>query len=224
MKKPDQDQLVAYLYGETDESTANAITEHLDTCVEDRSQVERWRATMNLLDTWELDDPGQKRRRYFPRLTPFLKVAAVITAVASLGFVLGQQFGKSPEVAKNEETPQALEAAVVERVALALEQERAALLEHRRDIEAKLLMASASVTHRQVQGYVHEALRHLKETDVRNETLAMFLPPEEQAAYQEKRRTMGDVAEGVNRETARQQAFMEQIIARAKARAKAPAH
>ncbi|MGY8688925.1 MAG: hypothetical protein ACKVHP_14475, partial [Verrucomicrobiales bacterium] len=56
---------------------------------------------------------------------------------------------------------------------------------------------------------------------VRNETLAMFLPPQEQQAYQNKREALEKVAEGVAKEGQRREEFTQQIIQRAQTRASA---
>ena len=78
MSSPKPDDLIAYLYDEADDVTRDAVDERLDRCGKTRDQLEEWRSTMALLDTWVVEDRPAARRTPWPRLTPALRMAAAI--------------------------------------------------------------------------------------------------------------------------------------------------
>lgn len=206
MKPTNPDDLVDYLYNETDESTRQQIEERLEQCEDTRTKLEEWRATMSMLDQWELVDKVAPKPSFGQRLTPLLKIAAVIALLIGSGVWIGQQWQES-------ETP-----AVV-----AIEPEpvpaQPQIAFNPQEIEADIIQASAAMTHRQVQEHLQKALEKLSANEARNATLAVFLPPEEQRSLQERSMALQSVATKVARESERREAFTQQIIARARERA-----
>lgn len=224
MKPPKTDDLIAYLYDEADDPTREAVDLHLEKCDRTRGQVDDWRATMDLLDKWVVESPAKTRHHAFaPRAIRVLGMAAMLVLLLSLGIFIGQQgISSSSTAGLNAASPAAaspdpaeIEALVEQRLA----EERAQWAIHHQEIERKLILASAAMTHRQVQEHVDQALQHLEENAVRNETLALFLPPGEQQAYQRKRQALEELASGVARESQRHEKFTQQIIERARTRA-----
>ncbi len=223
MNSPKPDDLIAYLYDEADDVTRDAVDQRLDRCDKTRDQLENWRSTMALLDTWVVEERPGRQRAPWPRLTPVLKMAASIAVLLGLGILIGSQWNTASSPAdlvadSQNESPEATEAMIEARVTQRLAEERAALADRHEEIARNLILASGAMTHRQVQNYVGQALEHLETNAVRNETLALFLPPEEQAAYQRKRSALKAVAESVEREGQRRERFTQQIIERARAR------
>lgn len=229
MKAPKPDDLIAYLYDEVDEPTREAVDEHLDRCDETRDQLDRWRSTMHALDHWVVEEPASTACYSWWRLkaAPVLRLAAVITALLGLGFILGAQWRKldSPDLQLAETDPKTSpteqwlsEKEIESRVAERLAEERLAMAEQHDEIAKNLILASGSMTHRQVQNYVGQALQHLETHGLRNQTLSMFLPPDEQEAYQRKSAALKSLATRVDRESQRQEQFTRQIIERARAR------
>jgi hypothetical protein len=186
--------------------------------------LEDWRATLDRLDTWEVETPASAfAPSWTDRAAPLLRVAAMGVLFLGLGFLAGKQMGSSPAPLALTTSPPPMnasqetanvEALVTQQVDATLAQWR----EQQAEIERKLILASGAMTHRQVQTYVGEALEKLESNGPRNEALALFLPPEEQVAYQEKKAALKSVATQVSRETERTARFTQQIIERARAR------
>ena len=205
MKASKPDELIDYLYDEVDDATREAVEVRLEQCEESRSQVAEWRATMARLDEWEIEDKAAPAPTFGQRLTPVLKVAAVVAVLVGSGVWIGQQLNGPGEQAVS------IAATPVESVSNEPKLLAGAIEDH-------LIKASGAMTHRQVQAHLQEALKYLESNAVRNETLAVFLPPKEQVAYQEKTKALQTMAEGVARESSRREDFTNQIIARAKER------
>lgn len=234
MKTPNSDDLIAYLYDEADDPTREAVARHLDRCDETRSQLENWRSTMELLDSWAVDEPRSRSMSIFlHRATPLLKLAAIIVILLGLGFAAGHRWPSTGESrlamnAPNTDPAGAMSLSTEATTTSEIDVERlveqrleARLVEWRAqqaEIERNLILASGAVIHRQIQAYVGEALERLKANAARNEALALFLPAEEQMAYQEKRAKWESTATEVARETHRTDQFTRQIIERARAR------
>ena len=213
MNHPKPDDLLAYLYDEADDHTREAVDERLRTCDQTRLQLENWRATMSLLDQWEVQAGLPPRRTLWPRIAPVLQAAAAIALLLGFGALIGRQW--TPPDTSRDISAAAVEARVQER----LSEERAKWAAIQEEIEKNLILASGGMTHRHVQDYLGRALKHLQTHAVRNETLAMFLPPEERQAYEEERTALTSVAAGIARENQRRELFTKQIIDRARARA-----
>ena len=205
MKAPNPDELIDYLYDEVDGATRQAMEQRLGQCGEARAQVAEWRATMARLDEWKIEDHAVPEPTLGQRLSPVLKIAAVIAVLLGSGVWIGQQMRGSSKELVDSTPPEPLVAA--------------APVIQASEVEKHIIMASGAMTHRQVQAHLQEALKHLESNAVRNETLAVFLPPKEQVAYQEGTQALQTVAEGVVRESNRREDFTKQIIARARARA-----
>ena len=209
---PEPDDLIDYLYGDAADTTRAAVDRQLDQCEETRSQVAEWKATMALLDTWEVEAPGAPEVSVWQQATPLLKVAAAVAVLLGAGVWIGTQMQSG--IQENSQTlastpdPGEVELAATPTI------------DHE-DVEKHLIMASGAMTHRQVQEHLQSALQELRKNDQRNEALAMFLPPSEQVSYNEGRQAIETVAKDVVRETQRHEDFTSQIIARARARAAA---
>ena len=205
MKAPKPDELIDYLYDEVGGATRQAMEQRLGHCGEARAQVEEWRATMARLDEWKIEEYALPKPTLGRRLSPLLKVAAVVAVLLGSGVWIGQQMrGSSKELVAS--TPIEPSVAAVPVIQAS-------------EVEKHIIMASGAMTHRQVQAHLQEALKHLEFNAARNETLAVFLPPKEQVAYQEGTQALQTVAEGVARESVRREDFTKQIIARARVRA-----
>jgi hypothetical protein len=222
MTVPDQDQLLAYVYEETDAAETKAIEQHLRVCEEDRAQVKEWRSTMSLLDTWILEEAPADPVSVFPGMVKVAKMVALLAVLIGMGVMLGLQWQQPSATIVTSDL--AVQDMVAAQVQSQVTEQRLKLIAQQQQIEEQLLMASASQTHQKIQGYVRQALDHLDHHEMRNEMLAMLLPAEEQAAYEAKRDGLQTVATAVERETARQQQYMQQIIARARERAISKAH
>lgn len=200
MKPTKPEDLVDYLYDEADEP----IRQQVEQCEETQAKLSEWKATMGMLDKWELEDKAAPKPSLGQRLPPLLKVAAVIAILLGAGVWLGQQWrDEAPMVTTKEPKPE------VAPVQIAINAE---------EIEEQIIMASAAMTHRQVQEHLQNALDQLKANEQRNTTLAVFLPPEEQRSFEEGSAALQSIAAKVARESERREDFTEQIIARARAR------
>ena len=54
MPHPTEEELVAYLYGEVDETSQARLSMHIASCAECRTKVGTWRGVMSELDEWSL--------------------------------------------------------------------------------------------------------------------------------------------------------------------------
>jgi hypothetical protein len=220
MSAPQPNDLIAYLYDEADDPTRNAVDQKLENCHQTREQLKEWQATMDMLDKWIIDERPAPKQAFWTRATPFLQAAAAIALLLGLGTMIGKHWSSGSSESNVASVPDA-EATVTALVAEGMQKEREAWVASQEEVEKKLILASGSMTHRQVQKYLGQALEHLDTHAVRNETLAMFLPPQEQQAYQNKREALEKVAEGVAKEGQRREEFTQQIIQRAQTRASA---
>ena len=205
MKTSKPDELIDYLYDEVDGAARQAVELRLEHCEESRSQVAEWRATMARLDEWKIEDKAAPATTLGQRLSPVLKIAAVVAVLVGSGVWIGQHLHRPVEggalIAAAPEEPEAVEPTV-----------------QADEVKKRIIMASGAMTHRQVQAHLQEALKHLESNEIRNETLAVFLPPMEQLAYQEGAKALRTVAQRVARESSRREDFTNQIIARAEKR------
>lgn len=213
----DPEKLIDYLYRETDTCAAKSVEAHLEICEEDQARVEAWRETMRCLDAWVLDPETPQRsdgmRGSVAAFVPLLKIAALVAALVGLGFLLGRQQEPDPVQMA------ALEQSVEARYAKSLEEARARWAGESEVMEQKLLLASGSDVHEQAQALAERALQRLARNELRNETLALLLPPEEQELYRRKKTEREQRALAARHEAAKTQALVQQIVSRAAKRA-----
>jgi anti-sigma factor ChrR (cupin superfamily) len=93
MKHPNEQELMAYLYGESSPAGRAGLTEHLSQCAECAARMTEWRATRTSLDGWQLESWASKPRALrsrIPRVQPALTWAAAAAIVLAAGFGLGR--------------------------------------------------------------------------------------------------------------------------------------
>lgn len=95
MNHPPNEHWMSYLYGELSPSARRAADSHLRDCAECRDRVDRWRATMGLLDadhaTLTLPRRGQLAAAWQPALRWALAASVILVA----GFLAGRATGPS---------------------------------------------------------------------------------------------------------------------------------
>lgn len=98
MNHPSNEAWMGYLYDELPPAEKAAMSTHLENCGECRECVERWRATMAVLDTDVVEEVPHTREpapapRYSPRA--FVQWGLAASVVLFLGFALGRGTGIS---------------------------------------------------------------------------------------------------------------------------------
>ncbi len=91
MNHPNDEQWVAFLYGEATEAEQKSLEVHLDQCDACYQHVETFRATMRCLDSWELPKPKPSPHR----LTKTFSRSVAAAVLLGAGFLLGKATGVS---------------------------------------------------------------------------------------------------------------------------------
>jgi anti-sigma factor RsiW len=86
MEHPDEQQWMAWLYGESPPADRRRLAEHLEGCPECGARVEAWRAGMQHLDEWS----AEAKPRRIVRLMPALRLAAAAAVLVAVGFIAGR--------------------------------------------------------------------------------------------------------------------------------------
>lgn len=95
MNHPPNEHWMSYLYGELPSSARRTADSHLRTCPECHDRVDRWRATMGLLDTDQATLALPRRSQPTPAWQPALRWALAASVILLAGFLAGRATGPS---------------------------------------------------------------------------------------------------------------------------------
>ena len=98
MNHPRPEEWVPYLFGEAKAEARQRLHEHLQSCLECRAEIQRWKRGLRQLEAWQPRAPSRPR----DALAAVVKWATAVAVVllVGFGFILGRLAGASADAAK----------------------------------------------------------------------------------------------------------------------------
>jgi len=93
MNHPKPEEWVPFVYGEVSGPARRQLVEHLESCSHCREEIQSWRRSLRLMDSWKISRPAAQRGGF---MLPFLKLAGAVALILLLGIVIGR--ATSPKV------------------------------------------------------------------------------------------------------------------------------
>src|SRR5688572_27399169 len=86
MKHPNRDEWAPYVFGEAPGAEARRLEAHLESCAECATEVEGWRRSLKVLDSWSL--PPTARARTI--IAPVFRWAVAAAIILAAGIAMGR--------------------------------------------------------------------------------------------------------------------------------------
>jgi|ERR1044071_2405053 anti-sigma factor RsiW len=86
MNHPTREEWVPYVFGEAKSDVRQQLNAHLRNCPDCRQEIESWKASLKLLDSWKLPRISKPA----PVYAPFFNWAAAAAMIMLLGFGIGR--------------------------------------------------------------------------------------------------------------------------------------
>jgi len=145
MNHPQREEWMPYLFGEAKRETRQHLDQHLLSCPECRTELQRWQRTLEHLDAWRVPSPARAPEAFAPPLR--WAAAAGVLLVLGLAFLLGR-FASGPR------DPASLRASITAQIRQELRAEFAQVArEQTAGIAAATLAASTEQTKRWLAEY-----------------------------------------------------------------------
>ena len=85
MKHPNRDEWAPFVFGETTGAEARRLEAHLESCAECAAEVEGWRRSLKVLDSWALPPAARPRNIISPVFRWAVAAAIVLAAGVAMG-------------------------------------------------------------------------------------------------------------------------------------------
>jgi hypothetical protein len=85
MKHPNRDEWAPYVFGESAGAEARRLEAHLESCAECAAEVEGWRRSLKVLDSWSLPCAARPRKIIAPVFRWAVAAAIVLAAGIAMG-------------------------------------------------------------------------------------------------------------------------------------------
>jgi hypothetical protein len=85
MKHPNRDEWAPYVFGEATGAEARRLEAHLESCAECATEVEGWRRSLKVLDSWSLPPAARPRNIISPVFRWAMAAAIVLAAGIAMG-------------------------------------------------------------------------------------------------------------------------------------------
>ena len=86
MNHPTREEWVPYVFGEAKSEVRQQLNAHLSQCPDCRKEIDSWKASLKLLDSWKLP----RIPKPVPVFSPLLNWAAAAAVIMLLGFGIGR--------------------------------------------------------------------------------------------------------------------------------------
>ncbi len=87
MKHPNREEWVPYLFGEAAPESKHRLSRHLEDCADCRDELQKWKSSLGMLDSWKLPRPSRSIR-LLPQWNWALATACAL--LLTTGFMFGR--------------------------------------------------------------------------------------------------------------------------------------
>jgi|SRR5882724_10921200 len=155
MNHPTREEWVPYLFGETKPDARRQLNAHLKDCPDCRQEIDTWKMSLGLLDSWKLPPVP----RPAPSFAPFLNWAAAAAVVLLAGFGIGRLTARADV--------QRVRAAIEQELRRELTQEFARLTREEMSKSASSTLAAAAQQTDQAMAVLTKAIEDTRTEDNR---------------------------------------------------------